>query len=116
MRRDAAAAGKNPVSYYATPDDRDAPLVRGTILRIADLRSEPANIRVAVRRPTMSRRMVEFLSAPRRQARGDGSVQQPHRHHSRRLPAMHVLRDFDERRPKGTSDQLLDRPFHIRAA
>ena len=39
----------------------DALLVRGTILRIADLRSKSAYIRVAVRRTTCSRRMVEFL-------------------------------------------------------
>jgi hypothetical protein len=38
MRRDAAAAGKIPVRTMRPPDIRDALLVRGTILRIADLR------------------------------------------------------------------------------
>ena len=39
--------------------------MRGTILRIADLRSQSAYIRVAVRRPTLSRRMVECFLALR---------------------------------------------------
>ena len=65
MRRDTAAAGKIPVRTMRTRTFPEALLVRGTILRIADLRSQPAYIRVAVRRPTWSRRMVECLSVPR---------------------------------------------------
>jgi hypothetical protein len=45
--------------------------VRGTILRIVDLRSEPAYIRVAGCRPARSRRMVEFSFVPHRSTRGD---------------------------------------------
>lgn len=59
MRRDAAAAGKIPVDLCHPGAFREAFLVRGTVLRIAELRSESAYIRVAVRRTTLSRRMVE---------------------------------------------------------
>ena len=51
--------------------------MRGTILRIADLRSEPAYIRVAVRRPTLSRRMVECLLALRPPVMGRRSSRLP---------------------------------------
>ena len=44
--------------------------MRGTILRIADLRSQSAYIRVAVRRPTSSRRMVELSFVPHHVPRG----------------------------------------------
>jgi hypothetical protein len=44
--------------------------VRGAILRIADLRSQSAYIRVAVRRTTFSRRMVEFSFVHRRTEMG----------------------------------------------
>ena len=61
---------------------RDAFLVRGTILRIADLRFESAYITVVVRRPTSSRRMVEFSFVPhlgntgkRRSSRHPGACQ-----------------------------------------
>jgi hypothetical protein len=47
--------------------------VRGTILRIADLRSEPAYIRVAVCRSTPSRRMVECSAVRRPEIRGGRS-------------------------------------------
>jgi hypothetical protein len=51
--------------------------VRGTILRIAELRSQPAYIRVAVRRPTPSRRMVECLFVRRRRRRDDVAAVSP---------------------------------------
>ena len=51
--------------------------MRGTILRIADLRFQPAYIRVAVHRPTLSRRMVERSSVLRRTHRGDVAAVSP---------------------------------------
>ena len=56
-RRGAAAAGPIPDSTMP-PACAGAPLVRGTFLRIADLRSRPANISVAARRSTLPRRVV----------------------------------------------------------
>jgi hypothetical protein len=62
--------------------------VRGTILRIADLRSQSAYIRVAVRRPTLSRRMVECLPVPHRSIWGDVAAVRPTSRH--RFPGLDV--------------------------
>jgi hypothetical protein len=51
--------------------------VRGAILRIADLRFQSAYIRVAVRRPTPSRRMVECLFVRLRRGRDDVAAVSP---------------------------------------
>ncbi len=47
----------------------EANLVRGTFLRMTDLRSRPANISVAANRTTARRRIVEALQPGRRQNR-----------------------------------------------
>jgi hypothetical protein len=50
--RSTAAAGLIPVSSMPAGHGPEAHLVRGTFLRIADLRLRPAYIRVAALRPT----------------------------------------------------------------
>ena len=55
-RRGTAVAVVIPGTPYAARS-RAAQLVRGTSLRIPDLRSRPANIRVAACRPTLPRRV-----------------------------------------------------------
>jgi hypothetical protein len=55
-RRDAAAAG--PIPGSLGHGLAMANFVRGTFLRIADVRSQPANISVAASRSTPSRRVV----------------------------------------------------------
>ncbi len=51
--------------------------MRGTILRIADLRSQSAYIRVAACRSTPSRRMVECSAVHRPETRGGRSSRLP---------------------------------------
>jgi hypothetical protein len=55
-RRGTAVAVVIPGTPYAAHTSA-AHLVRGTSLRIPDLRSRPANIRVAACRPTLPRRV-----------------------------------------------------------
>ena len=97
--------------------------MRGTILRIADLRSQPAYIRVAVCRSTPSRRMVECSAVRHHELRGGRSSRLP----SSRFASLNLVdgapppaRDQPARptlgssRPKNRRIYLLDRPFHIR--
>ena len=54
-----AVAGTIPVLHYGQPPRRSRPLlVRGTLLRTADMRSRHANIRQAAHRPAPLRRVV----------------------------------------------------------
>ena len=62
-RRGTAVAVVIPGTPYAAPLDA-AHLVRGTSLRIPDLRSRPANIRVAACRPTLLRRVLSLTARP----------------------------------------------------
>jgi len=55
--------GRSPYDLCLGP--AEANLVRGTFLRITDMRSRPANIRVAVSRTTVRRRIVEHLEPDR---------------------------------------------------
>ena len=60
MRRRTAVAGPIPEDVYA-PGALGATLVRGNSLRIADMRSRPAKIRVAASRTTDRRRIVKAV-------------------------------------------------------
>ena len=62
--RDAAAAG--PIPESPMPRPRRGEFSQGTFLRIADVRSQPANISVAASRSTPSRRVVPFRKLPDR--------------------------------------------------
>jgi len=62
-RRGTAVAVVIPDTPYAAPCCA-AHLVRGTSLRIPDLRSRPANIRVAACRPTLPRRVLSRTTRP----------------------------------------------------
>jgi hypothetical protein len=62
-RRGTAVAVVIPGTPYAAPR-RAAHLVRGTSLRIPDLRFRPANIRVAACRPTLPRRVPASTVRP----------------------------------------------------
>lgn len=62
-RRGTAVAVVIPDTPYAART-RAAHLVRGTSLRITDLRSRPANIRVAACRPTLPRRVLTHSARP----------------------------------------------------
>jgi len=62
-RRGTAVAVVIPGTPYAA-HTRAAHLVRGTSLRIPDLRSRPANIRVAACRPTLPRRVPTSTAHP----------------------------------------------------
>lgn len=62
-RRGTAVAVVIPGTPYAART-RAAHLVRGTSLRIPDLRSRPANIRVAACRPTLPRRVPASTTHP----------------------------------------------------
>jgi hypothetical protein len=62
---------RTSVTTMRHPSWGGALLVRGTVLRIADLRSQPANIRVADSRLTLSGHMVELSSDLHLEPRGD---------------------------------------------
>src|SRR6266545_4680125 len=86
-----------------------ANLVRGTFLRIADVRSQPANISVAASRSIPSRRVVPSPTLPDR------------RHH--RTPTLpstdHALQrelSAAPNHPIHQANRRLDKPFHISRA
>src|SRR3954451_20215032 len=118
---------RSPTALCAGPSG--APLVRGTLLRIPAVRFRSANIRVAVGRPTLRRRVVptptpephhpawpsppRFLPARRRQRRtsslrcGRSTLTPPTRRGARQLRRTGHT--------KTAAHDLLDRPFHISA-
>lgn len=122
--------GRSPL-LLCNPASREAFLVRGTILRIADLRFKSAHIRVAVRRPTSSRRMVELLPDHHRCSRESRSSRRPglqgrssslHSGRSTLTPGApppandaNRCRTSGPARLQGNDQLLLDGPFHIRS-
>jgi hypothetical protein len=86
-----------------------ANLVRGTFLRIADVRSQPANISVAASRSTPSRRVVPSRKLPDRRHHRTPTATR----HRSRAPTRAVR--CPQTMPSTRQNRRLDKPFHIRA-
>src|SRR6266545_8126343 len=84
-------------------------LVRGTSLRIADLRSQPAYISVVVGRSTMPRRVVPTQPPGHHQARSTPRARQP----ASRRPALPAPLPPAQNHAIYQAKRSLDKPFHI---